>query len=44
VHATARGADNLLFPMKVALEAGATLGEVSAALESVFGRYAPHST
>lgn len=39
VTATARGAGNLLYPMKAALEAMATLGEVSAALQEVFGRY-----
>jgi methylmalonyl-CoA mutase, N-terminal domain len=32
---------NLLYPMKEALRAGATVGEVSAALESVFGRFSP---
>ena len=36
---TARGTGNLLYPMKEALRTGATLGEVSSALESVFGRY-----
>jgi methylmalonyl-CoA mutase N-terminal domain/subunit len=38
---TARGADNLLYPMKEALRAGATLGEVSDALRDVFGVYHP---
>jgi methylmalonyl-CoA mutase N-terminal domain/subunit len=38
---TARGSANLLYPMKDALRVGATVGEVSAALESVFGRYRP---
>ncbi len=37
--AAARGAGNLLYPMKEALRIGATLGEVSSGLESVFGRY-----
>ncbi|MFQ5967466.1 MAG: methylmalonyl-CoA mutase [Acidimicrobiia bacterium] len=37
----ARGDDNLLYPMKRALEAGATLGEVSDALRAVFGEYRP---
>ncbi len=37
----ARGTDNLLFPMKDALRAGATLGEVSDALRDVFGQYHP---
>ena len=39
VTEAARGADNLLYPMGAALRAGATLGEVSATLEAVFGRY-----
>ncbi len=38
---TAGGEANLLPPMKAALEAGATLGEVSAALRDVFGEYRP---
>ncbi len=38
---TARGAGNLLPPMREALKAGATLGEVSDALREVFGVYAP---
>ena len=41
VRATARGTDNLLYPMKEALRAGATLGEVSDALRDVFGVYHP---
>jgi methylmalonyl-CoA mutase, N-terminal domain len=41
VGIAAAGDGNLLYPMKVALEAGATVGEVSAALEHVFGRYHP---
>jgi methylmalonyl-CoA mutase N-terminal domain/subunit len=41
VRATARGTDNLLYPMKDALRAGATLGEVSDALRDVFGIYRP---
>ena len=41
VRATARGDDNLLYPMKDALRAGATLGEVSDALRDVFGQYRP---
>ncbi len=41
VRATARGNDNLLYPMKEALRAGATLGEVSDALRDVFGTYQP---
>jgi methylmalonyl-CoA mutase N-terminal domain/subunit len=39
VEAAARGADSLLPPMKEALRARATLGEVSDALRSVFGEY-----
>jgi methylmalonyl-CoA mutase N-terminal domain/subunit len=38
---TAWGSDNLLYPMKEALRAGATLGEVSDALRRVFGEYHP---
>ena len=41
VTATAGGNDNLLPPMKTALELGATLGEVSDALRAVFGDYRP---
>jgi methylmalonyl-CoA mutase N-terminal domain/subunit len=37
----ARGTQNVLYPMKDALRAGATLGEVSDALRSVFGVYQP---
>jgi methylmalonyl-CoA mutase N-terminal domain/subunit len=37
----ATGTGNLLYPMKVALRAGATLGEVSDALRAVFGEYRP---
>ena len=37
----ARGTDNVLYPMKEALRAGATLGEVSDALREVFGVYRP---
>ena len=36
---TAASGGNLLYPMKEALTALATVGEVSAALEDVFGRY-----
>ena len=42
VEAAARGTQNLLPPMKVALAAKATLGEVSDALRSVFGEYRAH--
>jgi len=41
VRAAARGSDNLLYPMKAALKANATLGEVSDALRDVFGVYRP---
>jgi methylmalonyl-CoA mutase, N-terminal domain len=37
----ARGTQNLLYPMKEALRADATLGEVSDALRGVFGVYQP---
>ena len=37
----ARGTDNLLYPMKRALAAYATLGEVSDVLRGVFGEYEP---
>jgi methylmalonyl-CoA mutase N-terminal domain/subunit len=39
VRATARTDDNLLPPMRIALEAGATVGEVAGALRDVFGRF-----
>jgi methylmalonyl-CoA mutase N-terminal domain/subunit len=41
VKATAEGSDNLLYSMKDALRADATLGEISDALRSVFGVYTP---
>jgi methylmalonyl-CoA mutase N-terminal domain/subunit len=41
VEATARDTGNLLPPMKEALRARATLGEVSDVLRSVFGEYRP---
>ena len=41
VGETAKGTANLLPPMKEALRAGATLGEVSDALRAVFGVYTP---
>jgi len=41
VAAAARGTQNLLHPMRAALQAGATLGEVSDALREVFGVYHP---
>ncbi|MDQ3958321.1 MAG: methylmalonyl-CoA mutase family protein, partial [Actinomycetota bacterium] len=39
----ARGSDNLLYPMRDALGAYATLGEVSDVLREVFGEYEPKS-
>ena len=41
VKSAARGTQNVLDPMKEALRAGATLGEVSDALREVFGTYQP---
>ncbi len=41
VEAAASGSDNLLPPMREALRARATLGEVSDALRRVFGEYHP---
>ena len=41
VTETARGEGNLLYPMREALAARATLGEVSDALRAVFGVYEP---
>jgi methylmalonyl-CoA mutase N-terminal domain/subunit len=41
IRAAARGTDNLLYPMKEALRARATLGEVSDALREVFGEHRP---
>jgi methylmalonyl-CoA mutase N-terminal domain/subunit len=42
VEAAARGTENLLPPMREALRARATLGEVSDVLRAVFGEYHPH--
>jgi methylmalonyl-CoA mutase N-terminal domain/subunit len=42
VESAARGDENLLPPMKEALRARATLGEVSDVLRIVFGEYHPH--
>jgi methylmalonyl-CoA mutase N-terminal domain/subunit len=39
VEGAAGGTDNLLYPMKAALAAGATVGEVSDTLRRVFGRH-----
>jgi methylmalonyl-CoA mutase N-terminal domain/subunit len=41
IRETARGTDNLLYPMKEALRARATVGEVSDALRDVWGQYVP---
>ncbi len=41
LKAAARGTQNVLYPMKEALRAHATLGEVSDALREVFGIYRP---
>jgi len=41
VDHAARGEDNLLYPMREALAAYATLGEVSDVLRGVFGEYEP---
>jgi methylmalonyl-CoA mutase N-terminal domain/subunit len=41
VKAAAQGSDNLLYSMKDALRADATLGEISDALREVFGVYTP---
>ncbi len=42
VAVAARGSSNLLYPMKTALAAMATLGEVADVLRGEFGEYAPH--
>ncbi len=41
VTLTARGSDNLMYPIKDALVLGATIGEVTKALLPVFGKYRP---
>jgi methylmalonyl-CoA mutase N-terminal domain/subunit len=41
VRAAARGTDNVLYPMREALKARATVGEVSDALREVWGLYTP---
>jgi methylmalonyl-CoA mutase N-terminal domain/subunit len=43
VTTTARGTENLMYPIKKALLLGATVGEVSRALLPVFGRYVANS-
>ena len=42
MKAAAVGTDNILVPMKKALAARATIGEVSNALRDVWGTYTPH--
>ena len=42
VSAAARGTQNLLYPMKIALSRMATLGEVADVLRAEFGTYQPH--
>jgi methylmalonyl-CoA mutase, N-terminal domain len=42
--ATAAGSGNLLYPMRDALRASATVGEVSDALRAVWGQYQPAET
>jgi methylmalonyl-CoA mutase N-terminal domain/subunit len=37
----AHGTENVLYPMKKALEAGATIGDITRTLVPVFGRYRP---
>jgi methylmalonyl-CoA mutase N-terminal domain/subunit len=41
VREAAHGTENILIPMKEALRAHATLGEVSDAMRDVFGMYQP---
>jgi methylmalonyl-CoA mutase N-terminal domain/subunit len=41
VTAAAAGTDNVLYPLKAALAAGATVGEVCGALAAEWGRYIP---
>lgn len=41
IRSAARGDDNLLYPMRDALRARATVGEVSDALRDVWGQYIP---
>jgi methylmalonyl-CoA mutase N-terminal domain/subunit len=43
LRSAAEGSDNLLYPMKDALAAYATLGEVSDVLRRVFGEYQPRA-
>ncbi len=43
LEAAAAGSENVLYPMKRALAAYATLGEVSDVLRGIFGEYAPRA-
>ena len=42
IREAARGSENVLYPMKEALRARATVGEVSTALRDVWGEYIPN--
>ena len=42
VGAAASTSANMLYPMKAALSAGATVGEISDVLRAEFGTYRPH--
>ena len=44
IRTAARGSANVLYPMKEALRARATVGEVSTALRDVWGEYVPSET
>jgi methylmalonyl-CoA mutase N-terminal domain/subunit len=44
IRTAARGSGNVLYPMKEALRARATVGEVSTALRDVWGEYVPSET
>ena len=41
IERVARGSDNLMPPIIAAVRGGCTLGEISSAMERVFGRYSP---
>jgi methylmalonyl-CoA mutase, N-terminal domain len=42
LRTAAAGSDNVLYPMKEALRARATVGEISHALRDVWGLYRPN--
>jgi methylmalonyl-CoA mutase N-terminal domain/subunit len=44
LRSAAQGSDNVLYPMRDALRAHATVGEVSDALRDVWGSYTPADT